>query len=94
MYTPVPVFDSPHDPLYRVLRGEAEGWAEAARRSVTFAHAGPEVGRKGGAVRGGAGGEGGGGGGVGAGSTGRKKKVNVNAEVPYKATPSGIRLAW
>ncbi|KAG2433645.1 hypothetical protein HYH02_012573 [Chlamydomonas schloesseri] len=99
VYTPVPVFDSPHDPLYRALREEADGWAEALRHSVTFAHAGPEVGRKGGAVRGGVGGEGGGvTGGISnsAGSAERrnKKKVNVNAEVPYKASPSGIRLAW
>ncbi|KAG2427078.1 hypothetical protein HXX76_012591 [Chlamydomonas incerta] len=101
VFTPVPVFDSPHDPLYRALRDEADGWAEAARRSVTFAHAGPETGRKGGAVRGGAGGDGGGGAGAGAGAGAgggggvrQKKKVNVNAEVPYKASPSGIRLAW
>ncbi|PNH10668.1 hypothetical protein TSOC_002623 [Tetrabaena socialis] len=81
-----PVFDSPHDPLYGLLMAGGGAEAEAARRRVTYAHAGPEATRKGGAPRGGAGGGGGGGAGV--------RRVNINAEVPYKDSPAGLRRAF
>ncbi|KXZ46601.1 hypothetical protein GPECTOR_42g812 [Gonium pectorale] len=74
--TPVPVFDTPHDPLYRKLMEGACVRKEAARRSVTFAHVRPDEVRKGGGGaqrRGGAGGAGG-------------RPASANVEVPYRAS--------
>ncbi len=85
--TPVPIFDSPHDPAYVLLTQQWQGVQQARARGVTFAHAGPEATRKGGAPRGGSGGAGGGGG-------GGRGRGNVNSVVPYKDSPAGLRRAF
>lgn len=83
--TPVPIFDSPHDPAYLLLTQQWQGVQQAQARGVTFAHAGPEATRKGGAPRGGSGGTGGG---------GSRARGNINSVVPYKDSPAGLRRAF
>ncbi|GFR45806.1 hypothetical protein Agub_g7262 [Astrephomene gubernaculifera] len=91
----VPVFDSPHDPLFRVMSAEQAAEAEAAYRGRTFVHQGRSGsgsnqgrvarGKKAGDVvrhsTGGGGGR-------------RGYTPNVSAEVAFKDSPARLRLGF
>lgn len=76
--TPVPIFNSPHDPLYGMLVTGQYGthWPVAAAAPSSYGRGGRQVGR---VWRGGSGGGG--------------SRSNVNAEVPFKDSPARLRKA-